>query len=102
LILIGDRYLPEFVTTYFGEHFGPRTLRDVPSDALRRTLLVERMGAEIRAGQKPLTPLWNWVAADPRGSHKPNRSHRKEGISLSINGFWPNGVPAFGATFPAR
>jgi hypothetical protein len=47
------------------------------------------MVAEIRAGQKPLTPLWNWVAADPGGSHKPNRSHRKEGISLSINGFWP-------------
>jgi hypothetical protein len=50
------------LTTYFGEYFGPRTLRNVPSDAFRRTLLVERMVnrvAEIRAGQKPLTPLWN-------------------------------------------
>jgi hypothetical protein len=52
----------EELTTYFGEYFGPRTLRNVPSDALRRMLLVERMVnrvAEIRAGQKPLTPLWN-------------------------------------------
>ena len=50
------------LTTYFHEYFGPRTLRNVPSDALRRMLLVERMVnrvAEIRVGQKPLTPLWN-------------------------------------------
>jgi len=50
------------LTMYFGEYFGPRTLRNVPSDAFRRTLLVKRMVnrvAEIRAGQKPLTPLWN-------------------------------------------
>jgi hypothetical protein len=52
----------EELTTYFGEYFGPRTLRNVASDAIRRMLLVERMVnrvAEIRAGQKPLTPLWN-------------------------------------------
>jgi hypothetical protein len=50
------------LTMYFGEYFGPRTLRNVPSDAFRRTLLVERMVnrvAKIRAGQKPLTPHWN-------------------------------------------
>jgi hypothetical protein len=52
----------EELTTYFHEYFGPRALRNVPSDALRRMLPVERMVdriAEIRAGQKPLTPLWN-------------------------------------------
>jgi hypothetical protein len=44
----------EELTTYFGEYFGPRALRNVPSDAFRRTLLVERMVnrvAEIRAGK---------------------------------------------------
>jgi hypothetical protein len=46
----------EELTTYFGEYFGPRTLRNVPSDALRRMLLVERMVnrvAEIRGRRKP-------------------------------------------------
>jgi hypothetical protein len=44
----------EELTTYFGEYLGPRTLRNVPSDALRRMLLVERMVnrvAEIQAGK---------------------------------------------------
>jgi hypothetical protein len=42
---------------------GPRRANDLPrfpSDAFQRTLLVDRMVklvAEIRAGQKPLTPL---------------------------------------------
>jgi hypothetical protein len=52
----------EELTTYFHEYFGPRTARNVPSDELRRMLLVERMVnrvVEIRAGQTPLTPLWN-------------------------------------------
>jgi hypothetical protein len=49
------------LNTYFSEWFGERTLNHVPSDAFRRTLLVDRMVgfvAQIRAGG-PVQPLWN-------------------------------------------
>jgi hypothetical protein len=47
--------------TYFSDYFGKRTLNHVPSDAMRRTLLVDRLVHrvdEIRTG-KPLTRIWN-------------------------------------------
>jgi hypothetical protein len=49
------------LNTYFSDYFGKRTLNHVPSDAFRRTLLVDRMVnfvEQIRAGG-PVQPLWN-------------------------------------------
>ena len=49
------------LNTYFSDWFGKRTLNHVPSDALRRTLLVDRMVGfveQIRSGG-PVQPLWN-------------------------------------------
>jgi hypothetical protein len=49
------------LNTYFSDWFGKRTLNHVPSDAFRRTLLVDRMvnfAEQIRAGG-PAQPLWN-------------------------------------------
>jgi hypothetical protein len=49
------------LNTYFSDWFGKRTLNHVPSDALRRTLLVDRMVGfveQIRAGGT-VQPLWN-------------------------------------------
>jgi hypothetical protein len=49
------------LNTYFSDWFGKRTLNHVPSDAFRRTLLVDRMVGfvdQIRAGG-PVQPLWN-------------------------------------------
>jgi hypothetical protein len=49
------------LNTYFSDWFGKRTLNHVPSDALRRTLLVDRMVhfvEQIRAGGT-VEPLWD-------------------------------------------
>jgi hypothetical protein len=49
------------LNTYFSDWFGKHTLNHVPSDAFRRTLLVDRMVGfvdQIRAGG-PVQPLWN-------------------------------------------
>lgn len=49
------------LNAYFSDWFGKRTLNHVPSDALRRTLLVDRMVnfvEQIRSGG-PVQPLWN-------------------------------------------
>ena len=49
------------LNTYFSDWFGKRTLNRVPSDAFRRTLLVDRMVGfieQIRAGGT-VQPLWN-------------------------------------------
>jgi hypothetical protein len=49
------------LNTYFSDWFGKRTLNHVPSDAFRRTLLVDRMVGfveQMRAGGT-VQPLWN-------------------------------------------
>jgi hypothetical protein len=49
------------LNTYFSDWFGERTLNHVPSDAFRRTLLVDRMVGfveQIRAGGT-VQPLWD-------------------------------------------
>jgi hypothetical protein len=49
------------LNTYFSDWSGKRTLNHVPSDALRRVLLVDRMVGfveQIRAGGT-VQPLWN-------------------------------------------